>query len=266
MKRALFLLSLLSLSSLCAFALAADEPPAPPAPAPVQVAPLTAPPALDALLDKIEEARQKVKTIKASVTYQKKAEVLDVSEEFSGSFIFEMPRLLRMELKEKGEEGRELNYIFGTKFGYIVHPDKHIAEQYVVGDLNQTGPEKSAVNPFEYGLTHGIKELTKTFDMKIVGEETIDKEPATILELTPKQSEEETARRPEEKLVFWIDKKTSFPIRVSNLTSRGLKVETFTLTNVEINARVRPLLGADPFEYTPPADYEVIPPPKPAGE
>jgi outer membrane lipoprotein-sorting protein len=231
--------------------------PAPPRPEATPTAPTATTP-LDALLDRVEEARQKVKTLKADVTYQKRAELLDIDEEYSGSFIFEMPRLLRMDLKEKGEDGRERNYIVGDTYGWIVYPDRNMAERFALGNIQQAPVMEKAPNPFEYGLTHGIKELTKAFDMKITGEETVGKRPATLLELTPKASDDETARRPEEKIVFWIDIETSLPMRVSDYKSRGQIIETFTLSNVQINARVRPLLGGNPFEYSPPGDYEVI--------
>lgn len=231
--------------------------PAPPGTEATPTAPAAAAP-LDALLARVEEARQKVKTLKADVAYQKKAELLDIDEEFSGSFIFEMPRLLRMDLKEKGEEGRERNYIVGGTYGWIVYPDRNMAERFALGNIQQAPVMEKAPNPFEYGLTHGIQELAKSFDMKIVGEETVHKRPATILELIPKPSEDESARRPEEKLLLWIDDETSLPIRVSNYTSRGHVIETYTLSNAQINARVRPLPGGNPFEYSPPGDYEVI--------
>ena len=253
------LAALLSIPVSCALARAADETVPPPAVAPTPaVAAATDSAPLDALLDKIEEARQKVTTLKASVDYQKKAEVLDIEENFSGTFSFKMPRFVRMDLKEKGEEGRDRYYIIGEKYGWIAYPDKHMAERFAMGAIEQGQPMEKAPNPFEFGLTHGIKELKKAFDMRITGEETIDKRPATVIELTPKPTDDESARRPEEKLVFWIDKETSLPARVSDYKSRGQIVETFTLSNVQVNVGVRPLLGGDPFEYHPPGSYQVI--------
>ena len=213
---------------------------------------------VDALLAAVEAVRKGIQTIRANVRYNRTVEVLEIDEAFAGSLHFKVPRFLRMELKEVDGDKKRL-YVIGKEYAWVYHPAKSLVERYYMGEVETKGPVqlKAARNPFEYGLAHGIPELKKTFTMRIAGAEKIGDRPTTILELCPKKELLAEGEDKGVKLMFWIDDKSALPVRVREFKSRGQKVETYTLTNVEVNPlRLWPAL-VDPFSFKPPRDAVV---------
>lgn len=212
---------------------------------------------VDRLIEQVEAGRLKVDRLEAKVVHERVVPVMDLEDKFSGSFLFEKPHLLRMELKEEVDDGRERIYIVGEETAWIVHPGRKQAEKAPVATEGLGAETRREQNPFTYGLTHGIGELRKTFNMEIIGEDAVGDYQAVILELTPRPDVVEKEGRSYPKTVFWIDKETSLPVRVRQFKSRGQIVETYTLSNLEINPRVWIRLR-NPFTYNPPRDYQVI--------
>jgi outer membrane lipoprotein-sorting protein len=246
---AMLLLSLVQ----CGVASAAEEPAQPPVAQGPALGGLDT--NVNVLLDKVEEARQKVKTLKADVTFENKMEALEIEETWKGSFVFQAPRFVRMELKESVKGGKERYFIVGKDRAWMVHMDRKFVEIWHMNEAGKTDEMtlKRAPNPFEYGLTVGMRELLKTFNMRIVGDETVDGQEATILELMPKPpAPGEPEQMGFKKIVFWINKKSSLPVRVQQYKSRGEVIETYTLANLDVNPAVNPKL----FEYEKPKNFE----------
>lgn len=212
---------------------------------------------VDLLIERVEAARMEVDRLEADVVHERVVPVMDLEEKFEGSFLFEKPHLLRMELKENIENGRERIYIVGEEIAWIVHPKRKQAEKAAVATDGLGAETRQEQNPFTYGLTHGIGELRKTFNMEIMGEDEIGDYKTTILELTPRPEVVEGEGRNYPKTVFWIDKETSLPVRVRQFKSRGQIIETYTLSELEVNPRVWIRLR-NPFTYSPPRDFQVI--------
>jgi len=212
-----------------------------------------------ALLDRVEAARKKVRTLTADVTFNRFARVLEINETFEGDLEFRAPRLLRMELAE--EDGRKKRlYVIGRKYAWIYYPHKKIAERYLLSRIEKGDriEMQRAPNPFEYGLVRGLHTLRKAFDMRIAGTEKIDGRPATLIELTAKPRPPKPKKR-RAKLMFWIDDESGLPVRIREFKSRGQYVETYTLTDVRVNpTRILPRFS-DPFEFDPPRGTHVVP-------
>ena len=212
---------------------------------------------VDRLIERVEAARVEVNRLEANVVHERVVPVMDLEEKFTGSFLFEKPHLLRMELAEEIDNGRERRYIVGEEVAWIVHPKRKQAEKAPVTTEGLGAETRREQNPFTYGLTHGIGELRKTFNMEITGEDAVGVYETFVLELTPRPEVVEKEGRTYPKTVFWIDKDTSLPVRVRQFKSRGQIVETYTLSDLEINPRVWIRLS-NPFTYRPPRDYQVI--------
>jgi len=119
----------------------------------------------------------------------------------------------------------------------------HDEDVYVsgfLGGLKQIGKKSYMVHNGEWiespGLTVNtvirfLKEAQVAEDTKVVGQETIDGDPTTILEYTQPRPEWGS----EIKIRLWISHKTFIPLRVkaNNLTQK--KIQTEEITNISFN-------------------------------
>jgi len=219
-----------------AVALAAET--APPLPAPIQE-----------VLDRVAEARQKVERLAADVTQLRVVEALDIKEELRGTMKFQMPRLLRLELKSEEKE-QERVYIIGRRYAWIYRPRQKQAERFTLADVRAKAEEPE--NPFEYGLAVDLGLLRQRYEFRAKPDGRIGERTCAVLELVPREAEQKAA--PYAKLEFWIDRELWLPIRVVQHKSDGEIVETFTLSNIVLN----PKWSGDLFEFSPPRDVDVI--------
>lgn len=201
---------------------------------------------VDQLLDNMEAVRKKLKTSRAKVVKQRQIEVLELTEKSTGNMWFKMPRLLRLELTD-ADTGKETIEIVSRTYAWRYRPHKKTAERVTLGQAKQL--DKSAY-PFEYGLARDIHTLREAYDLKLLPAEKIDGRDVLPLRLDPKGGTDYTTSRFE----FWIDKKTWLPLQVREFSSNEEIIETYTLSNVELNVPLADTL----FEFEPPDDVEVF--------
>jgi len=203
---------------------------------------------LERLLEKVEAARRKLKRLSAHIEQVRHIEALDVDEKSTGTIKFAMPRLLRVELKHR-TTGRRKILVIGKKHGWLYQPELEQVQRFL---LKKPEESKTTPNPFEYGLASDVRDMRKTFDMRLLGEEKVNDRPAHKVELVPKK--EHQAECIYDRIIFWIDSRLNLPVKVRQYKSDGEIIETYTLSKIKRN----PLFIFSPFKFKPPRGVEVV--------
>jgi len=213
---------------------------------PEAAAPSEPPLTVEQLLDHMESARKKLKTFRAEVLKERQVGVLDLTETFKGNIQFKMPRLLRLQLRDQ-ESGKEIIYIVGPEYGWVVRPDRNQAERAKLRDLDE---RRESANPLEYGLARDIHSLREAYDLKVRPVEKVQGRDAVPLVLEPKGGTDYATGR----LIFWIDPETWLPVRVREYKSNDEIIETHTFSHVQVNVPI----PDEVFRFTPPRDMDVV--------
>ena len=203
---------------------------------------------LNALLDRMEAARRKVKTLQAQVRQVKHIEALDADEKAAGTLKFRMPRLLRLELTRE-EGGRKRIFVVGEKYAWLYRPDFQQAERFPLKKLDKS---KKSANPFEFGLACDIREMKDLFDIRLLGREKVKGRPAHKVALIPNEKHRDES--PHSKIIIWVDDALALPMQVTQHKSDGEIIETFTLSEVKLNPR----FWRSPFKFKPPRGVDVF--------
>jgi outer membrane lipoprotein-sorting protein len=205
------------------------------------------------VLDKADNARRNLRALKADVAREDMDGVLEIEESWSGTLIFQAPRLLRMDLKENVKDGREETTLVGKEAMQIIRWKRKMVDVVALGEAGgKDDDEAMKANPFAYALAYGLHELSRVFDLRVAGSETVGKLATQIIEMTPKAS---AAPSHLKKITFWVDTDTSLPVRVQRTMAKGDKWETYTLSSLQINVAASPKV----FEYRKPDGFEEFP-------
>jgi len=242
--------ALTALTMLAATACAQQPPARDPAPSPVAKAVKPAGLTLDTLLANMEAARRKLaesehKTFRAKVTKTHYVDFIEDTETYTGKLEFKMPRLLRLSLKREGTDD-ETVAIVGEKYGWLYHPEREYAERVTLPPVEE---QKKSANPLEYGLARSIYGLRDAYLLQMQAPEKAADVEAIPLVLTPRGGE----TYDEGRMIFWIDPKTWLPVQVRQYLSNNEIVDTYTLTNVEIDVKIKNSV----FDFDPPRGVDV---------
>jgi len=227
---------LTALTMLAATACAQQPPARDPAPSPAAKAVKPSGLTLDKLLANMEAARQQLaeskhKTFRAKITKTHHVVYIDDTETYTGKLEFKMPRLLRLSLKRDGTDD-ETVAIVGEKYGWLYDTEKKDGTRMTLPPVEE---QKKSANPLEYGLAKSIHGLRDAYLLQMQAPEKAGDVEAIPLVLTPRGGE----TYDEGKTIFWIDPKTWLPVQVRQYLSNNEIVDTYTLTDVEMNVKIK---------------------------
>ena len=203
---------------------------------------------LNALLDRVEQKRKKLKTLQAEIEQVKHIEALEAEEKASGAIKFRMPRLLRIELTGKAN-GRKRIFVVGKEYAWLYKPHFQQVERF---RLRKVDKSKKCANPFEFGLGSDLREMKDLFDIRLLDAEKVKGRPAQKIELVPNKQHKD--KSPHSKIVIWIDDAILLPVKVKQHKSDGEIIETYTLSKVKVN----PTFWLNPFKFKPPRGVDVF--------
>jgi len=201
---------------------------------------------VDEVLDKMEQARLKLKSFTADVTKVVRTVALETDETYTGKVQFVMPRLLKLELTNT-ETKQEMFYVVGKTYGWFCRPQKKMARRVALRDIKE---KAEGSNPLEYGLARDIHELKKSYTLKVMPDERVGEALARVIELMPIGGEDFAVGR----TIFWIDPATWLPAQVREQKSGGEIIETHTFARQQVNLEIPPKL----FEFKAPDDWDVV--------
>ncbi len=242
------LLAALLFFSFATYAAEEAGTPANPSPAPARAA---LSPELKMVLDKLDEANQKVEDVRARLTYERAIPWLDERERSKGgSLVFKKPAKLILNL---GKPRNEEVYSNGKKWWVVSREEKQV-EIYDASPEGQEGAE-SAFLQFGYG--QDSEKLLEDYDVELSGTERVesDDEPETLyrLRFQPRLKEGDPAPR-YAAIEVEISSRTWLPTEFVLHESDGRIVHTYRLSRIRLNTGVKD----KEFEYTPPRGYEIL--------
>jgi len=107
---------------------------------------------------------------------------------------------------------------------------------------------REAANPLS-PKTH-FQSQKKSFDLKVLDDESVDGKTCHVIEMTPKDPETKAMIG---RTVTYFDKKTGINIKSVSYNPSGDVVSTVKITDIKINDNIDP----DKFKFTPPAGVQV---------
>jgi len=232
-------------------ALAQEEaPPPPPQPPEISV-----PPELKKVLDGLDAANSKVKSVKANVVYRRDIPLLDESQTSEGSLVFKKPDLLRLRLGKPRNEEVCSN---GKRWWVVSHNDKQVEIYDVAGE----GSAAAEASFLTFGYGESSARLLEQYEITLASqkeEERPAKEDRAVavtcyrLEFVPRD-EEAPARFA--KIEVELTDDLWLPRGMVLHESDGEIVHTFQMRDMELN----PDLKEETFTYEPPRGYTVLKP------
>ena len=230
---------LMSFTAAAVIALAAGAPLAAPraaAAATTQMSP--------AVLAKMEQAGQNLKTLQAGITQEKIDRTLGVKENSTGTFFYKAAA--------PGNERVLLEYTSPIPETVSVIGDKVTIYQPKLNQLFVTSRKASAGKNKSLGflgLTYSdaAAQLREKYAITILGEDKINGQPATQIQLDPKDKSDGV-----QAIILWVDHQTWLPVQYF-IQEKGTKT-TITLSGMKPNIQ----LPDTRFEISVPKNAQVV--------
>ena len=199
---------------------------------------------LEAVLHRMDEGAKKFKSVTANLKAVNYTAVLQESSTQTGEI-----KLLR---HKNGVTGvMQFNPPEETTISF----NGHIVEKYYpkANNLERYDLGKNATQIDEFILlTFGAagSDLTKNYDVKFIGTETIDSTPCAHIELTPKSPE---AKKVATTIEMWVPESRPYAIQQKvNEPSGNYALNSYT------NVKLNPPLPDSAFEFKPPANAKIV--------
>ena len=210
-------------------------------------------PELDRLLERMNEARGGIRRVEAKAVRIRTTPLLsDREDRHEGTFRFEAPRLLHLELRgamhHAPEDQRTRRSIVTERYAYLWRVEENEAERVELPDAEDASV--AGGNPLEDGLAADMGNLKKDYFLTLLGQEAVEGRKTHLLRARPRPHLKD-ARFDE--LGFWVDDEHLFPIQFRQVQSRGEIADTYRLSNIRLNPRWR----TNPFR-PPPASVNLI--------
>jgi len=226
-----------SFAAAAAFALATGAPLAVPrASAATQVMPQ--------VLSKLEQAGRNLKTLQAGISQEKFDRTLGVKESSVGTFLYKAAA--------PGNERVLLQYTEPIPETVSVIGDKVMMYQPRINQLFVTTRKASANKNKSLGFlglaySDAAAQLREKYDITILGDTTVNGQPATQVQLNPKDKSDGV-----QAIMMWVDQKTWLPVQYF-IQDKGTKT-TITLSGMKPNLQ----LPDDKFELSVPKNAQVV--------
>jgi len=229
--------ALMSLTVAVVIAFAAGGPLATPrAAAATQMAP--------AVLAKMEQAGQNLKTLQAGISQEKIDRTLGVKENSAGTFFYKAA--------EPGNERVLLEYTSPIPETVSVVGDKVSIYQPKLNQLFVTSRKASAGKNKSLGFlglaySDAAAQLREKYAITILGEDKINGQPTTQIQLDPKDKSDGV-----QAIILWVDHQTWLPVQYF-IQEKGAKT-TITLSGMKPNVQ----LPDTRFEIAVPKNAQVV--------
>lgn len=207
------------------------------------------PPELRMVLDKLDEANEKLKDVTARVIYESEIPLLDDKQRCRGSLIFRKPDCILLKL---GKPRNEDLYTNGKTWWLVSHNYKQV-EIYQAAEPGEGGQETAFLD-FAYGSSS--EKLLKDYRVELVRKEKREKEEETLyrLKFTPRPKKDRRARYAA--IEVEVSDKGWLPRVLVLHESGGDIIHTYRLSKIKTNTDVKQSI----FECKPPRGYNIFRP------
>jgi outer membrane lipoprotein-sorting protein len=200
---------------------------------------------LEEILEKVEEANTRLKTMLADIKYSRVISLLDSEEISTGYLQYKKPKKLNLNFFPPRNE---INVIDGS-YIWIYHLAERQVEKYKM-DGNMDAPQ--GMDIFDLGYEYNVEKIKENYDVTLLGDISTEEGTLYHIELIPRESSDSDYSR----TLLWIREGLWLPVQFQLFESDGEIVNTFELSNISINTEI----PDKTFVLDLPDDVEIIEP------
>lgn len=200
---------------------------------------------LDEILEKVEDANSRLKTMDADIKYSRVISLLDSEEVSLGYLQYKKPKKLNLNFFPPRNE---INVIDGS-YIWIYHLKKKQVEKYEIsGDLDSP----QGMDIFDLGYEYTTDKAKENYTITLLDDIATEEEALYHIELIPK----DTFDSDYDRILLWIREGLWLPVQYQMFESDGEIINSIELTNIQINPDIPDKI----FTLDLPDDVEILEP------
>jgi outer membrane lipoprotein-sorting protein len=200
---------------------------------------------LDEILEKLEDANSRLKTMDADIKYSRVISLLDSEEISLGYLQYKKPKRLNLNFFPPRNE---INVIDGT-YIWIYHLDEKQVEKYKIGN-DMDSPQ--GMDIFDLGYEYTTAKAKENYTITLLDDISTEAEALFHIELIPK----DTFDSEYDRILLWVREGLWLPVQYQMFESDGEIINTIELTNIQINPDIPDKI----FVLDLPDDVEILEP------
>ena len=200
---------------------------------------------LDEILERVEDANSRLKTMDADIKYSRVISLLDSEEVSLGYLQYKKPKKLNLNFFPPRNE---INVIDGT-YIWIYHLKENQVEKYEIGS-DMDSPQGMDIFDLGYGYT--TERVKENYTVTLLDDISTKEEALYHIELIPK----DTFDSEYDRILLWIREGLWLPVQYQMFESDGEIINTIELTNIQINPDIPDKI----FVLDLPDDVEILEP------
>ncbi len=200
---------------------------------------------LEEILEKVENANARLKTMDADIKYSRVISLLDSEEVSNGYLQYKKPKKLNLNFFPPRNE---INIIDGA-YIWIYHLKEKQVEKYEIsGDTDSP----QGMDIFSLGYEYTTEKVKENYNITLLDDISTKEEALYHIELIPKGTFDSEYDR----ILLWIREGLWLPIQYQMFESDGEIINTIEITNIQIN----PDIPDEIFVLDLPDDVEILEP------
>ncbi len=200
---------------------------------------------LGEILEKVEDANSRLKTMDADIKYSRVISLLDSEEISPGYLQYKKPKKLNLNFFPPRNE---INVIDGT-YIWIYHLDEKQVEKY---DISSDMDSPQGMDIFELGYEYTTEKAKEHYSITLLEDISTEEEALYHIELIPK----DTFDSEYDRILLWVREGLWLPVQYQMFESDGEIMNTIELTNIQINPDIPDKI----FILDLPDDVEILEP------
>ncbi len=200
---------------------------------------------LDEILEQVEDANLRLKTMDADIKYSRVISLLDSEEISLGYLQYKKPKKLNLNFYPPRNE---INVIDGT-YIWIYHLKENQVEKYEIGG-DMDSPQGMDIFDLGYGYT--TEKVKENYTITLLDDISTKEEALYHIELIPK----DTFDSEYDRILLWIREGLWLPVQFQMFESDGEIINTIELNNIQINPDIPDKI----FVLDLPDDVEILEP------
>jgi outer membrane lipoprotein-sorting protein len=200
---------------------------------------------LDEILEKVEDANSRLKTMDADIKYSRVISLLDSEEVSLGYLQYKKPNKLNLNFFPPRNE---INVIDGT-YIWIYHLKEKQVEKYKTSN-GLDSPQ--GMDIFALGYEYTTDKARENYDITLLEDISTEEEALYHIELTPK----DTFDSEYDRILLWVREGLWLPVQYQMFESDGEIINTIELSNIQINPDIPDKI----FVLDLPDDVEILEP------
>ena len=200
---------------------------------------------LDEILEKVESANARLKTMDADIKYSRVISLLDSEEVSLGYLQYKKPKKLNLNFFPPRNE---VNIINGTDIWIYHLKEKQVEKYKISGEIGSP----QGMNIFELGYEYTTDKVKENYNITLLNDISTNEEALYHIELIPK----DIFNSEYDRILLWVREGLWLPVQYQMFESDGEIINTIELSDIQIN----PEISDEIFVLDLPDDVEILEP------